>query len=341
MVYFYHICRIEITDPINEGKDIQLPTNQRPNKIQAFAHLFIAGGSGLLSITFMSVVGILVATIFTGFSVSDLVDPETLTKMQSDTNAMRILTFFGSSLALILASIVTVMAIPIMSNKWETVDIKTFLSLNRVDSIKWFALSVLFFFTCLPIMSSLLEWNMSWDLSRISPTLKDWASQMEIQNNKTYDVLFGERNFGNLLINLLLMALLPALAEEFFFRGVLLNIFHGLFKNIHVAIIVCAFLFSLIHFQAFKILPMMSLAIAFGYMVYWTGSVWTSVAAHFANNAIAVITLYFTKDGSYIEMLKQEQSMAWPYVIAGSALMLLLAFFIHKNAQPKLSNYYE
>ena len=190
-------------------------------------------------------------------------------------------------------------------------------------------------------MSALLEWNMSWDLSAISPDLMDWATQMELQNNKAYDVLFGERNIGNLLINLVLMALLPALAEEFFFRGVLLNIFHGLFKNIHVAIIAGAFLFSLIHFQAFKILPMMGLAIAFGYMVYWTGSVWTSVTAHFINNAMAVIGLYSSKDGGYLDMLEQEQSMAWYYIVAGTIALALLAYYIHKHAQVKLINYYE
>jgi membrane protease YdiL (CAAX protease family) len=93
-------------------------------------------------------------------------------------------------------------------------------------------------------------------------------------------------------VNLLMIAILPAIGEELLFRGVLLRLFREWTKNVHVAIIITALLFSFIHFQFYGFLPRFLMGVLFGYLVYWSGSLWVSVIAHFVNNGTAVIVAW-------------------------------------------------
>ena len=99
---------------------------------------------------------------------------------------------------------------------------------------------------------------------------------------------------GVLLINIGLMALLPALAEEVSFRGTLQQILaQGKLRGqIHVAIWATAFIFSAIHMQFYGFVPRMLMGVMFGYIFVWTGTLWVPILMHFTNNGLAVMAYY-------------------------------------------------
>ena len=103
---------------------------------------------------------------------------------------------------------------------------------------------------------------------------------------------------GGLLVNIGLMALLPAIAEELSFRGTLQQILEEgqgdkvQRTRVHAAIWVTAFVFSAIHMQFYGFVPRMLMGAMFGYVFLWTGSLWVPVTMHFTNNAIAVVSYY-------------------------------------------------
>ncbi len=108
-------------------------------------------------------------------------------------------------------------------------------------------------------------------------------------------------NIGVLLINICLMALLPALAEEISFRGTLQQIFspNPLTSNPltpHVAIWATAFIFSAIHMQFYGFIPRMLMGAMFGYIFVWTGTLWVPILMHFVNNGLAVVAYYLIGD---------------------------------------------
>ena len=105
-------------------------------------------------------------------------------------------------------------------------------------------------------------------------------------------------NIGMLLINIGLMALLPALAEEVSFRGTLQQILaQGKLKGqIHIAIWATAFIFSAIHMQFYGFIPRMLMGAMFGYIFVWTGTLWVPILMHFTNNGLAVIAYYLVGD---------------------------------------------
>ena len=103
---------------------------------------------------------------------------------------------------------------------------------------------------------------------------------------------------GGLLINIGLMAFLPALSEELSFRGTLQQIIYkdqsGKVQStkVHLAIWITAFIFSAIHMQFYGFVPRMLLGAMFGYVFVWSGSLWVPITMHFVNNGLAVLVYY-------------------------------------------------
>ncbi|MEM7102455.1 MAG: type II CAAX endopeptidase family protein [Bacteroidota bacterium] len=127
---------------------------------------------------------------------------------------------------------------------------------------------------------------------------------------------------GELLMNLLVIAVLPALGEEFLFRGILQNLFAKMGMKVHALIWTAAFLFSAMHMQFAGFLPRFFLGAILGYMVYWTGSLWVPIIAHFFNNACQVFAQYlYAKEVSDLDLEKID-GVPW-YVTIISALIII------------------
>lgn len=116
---------------------------------------------------------------------------------------------------------------------------------------------------------------------------------MEESAAKITEAFLNVHSIGGLLVNLIIIALLPAIGEEFMFRGVLLKLFREWTKNKHAAILISAFLFSAVHFQFYGFLPRFLLGVLFGYLFVWSKNIWVPVTVHFINNGLAVVLYYF------------------------------------------------
>lgn len=130
--------------------------------------------------------------------------------------------------------------------------------------------------------------------------IEEYLRQMEEEAALLTECFLQADDVWGLLINIGLMALLPALAEEMSFRGVLQQLLGG---RTHVAIWLTAFLFSAIHMQFYGFVPRMLMGALFGYMFVWTGSLWVPIVMHFVNNGIAVLCYYIlSREGVEMDM---------------------------------------
>ena len=151
----------------------------------------------------------------------------------------------------------------------------------------------------LPAINLVGYFNQQMSLPAFLEPLEQWMKTAEANAAHLTEQFLSVTTFDGLIINILLMALLPAVAEELTFRGVLQNLFEvkdeTLKKKgnrVHIAIWCSAILFSAIHMQFYGFLPRMLMGALFGYALVWTGSLWIPILMHFTNNAMAVI-LYF------------------------------------------------
>ncbi len=171
-------------------------------------------------------------------------------------------------------------------------------SVNQVLGIKTIPKKTSFLFVfiiaffSMPIINMLVEINSYFSLPESLAWLEEAILETEEQQKILTEALLITDSVNNLLVNVLMIAILPAIGEELLFRGILQPIFIRWTKSPHIGIFTTAALFSAIHFQLYGFLPRLYLGIIFGYYVYWSRSIWLPVLAHFINNLIAVIAYY-------------------------------------------------
>ena len=165
----------------------------------------------------------------------------------------------------------------------------------------------------LPAINLVGYFNQQMSLLAFLEPLEQWMKTAEANAAHLTEQFLSVTTFAGLIINILLMALLPAVSEELTFRGVLQRLIQTQTnettkrggKRVHVAIWCTAILFSAIHMQFYGFLPRMLMGALFGYALVWTGSMWIPILMHFTNNAMAVI-LYFTATRAGWEMEKVD-----------------------------------
>lgn len=148
---------------------------------------------------------------------------------------------------------------------------------------------------------NLLGWlNQQMSLPAFLAPVEAWMRAAEDAAMAMTQQMLAANTLGVLVVNLFLMAVLPAVAEELTFRGVLQQLVrskrasdnHGV---PHVAIWVTAILFSAIHLQFYGFVPRMLMGALFGYALVWTGSLWVPMLMHMTNNAMVVLLYYITQ----------------------------------------------
>ena len=127
--------------------------------------------------------------------------------------------------------------------------------------------------------------------------LQDWMEMTEAQASKITKLLLGNTGVSDLLINLIVIAIIPAIGEELLFRGVIQKLFTELANSKGFAVILTAVLFSALHMQFFGFLPRFALGVLLGFLYVWSGSLWVPITAHFINNAMAVILTWYMERG--------------------------------------------
>lgn len=180
-------------------------------------------------------------------------------------------------------------------------------------------IGVAIMFVSIPVTATLTTWNEGMSLGGAFSKLEDLIKNLEETAKATTEKMLNVNTIGGLLLNLVIIALIPAIGEEMTFRGVLQQSLTRK-MNPHIAIILSAAIFSFFHFQFYGFLPRMFLGILLGYMFYITGSLWTSILMHFVNNGSAV-ALYYLGNKGIIEDAEHwgETQNAW--LIVGSAIV--------------------
>ena len=154
--------------------------------------------------------------------------------------------------------------------------------------------------------------------------IENWMKSSEEQAREITTLFLSSQTVMGLMANLLMIAILPAIGEEFLFRGVLLRLFREWAGNVHVAVILSALLFSALHLQFYGFLPRFILGIFLGYLFVWTRSIWVPVIVHFFNNGIAVVAAWLHARGSISTDVDSLGDADQPFMIISSLLMVLV-----------------
>ena len=143
--------------------------------------------------------------------------------------------------------------------------------------------------------------------------LHEWAGALEEQAAiMTKSLLSFETNF-DVVVVLFSVAVLPAVCEEWLFRGTVQSLIMRATGNIHLAVWIAAVLFSAVHMQFFGFIPRMLLGACFGYLVVFSGSLWPAILGHFINNAGVVLSAWWMGSEWIDQGLEPQPLTTWEW----------------------------
>lgn len=136
-------------------------------------------------------------------------------------------------------------------------------------------------------------------------------------------VTLSEEMSGNsFFLNLILMAVIPAISEEFVFRGVL---FHTYRKySVLYGIIISGVLFGFMHMNFNQFSYVFVLGIIFALLIEATGSIYTTMIAHFIVNGNSVLSMAIS---NLMARLGQSSQVALQNQITTQSLMMVIAVY--------------
>ena len=184
-------------------------------------------------------------------------------------------------------------------------------------------LSVLFL---MPFLNAVINWTQQ------TIHFPNIIVRLEEQMQQAEGMVLTTDKYLTFLTNLLIIAVFVAVGEEFFFRGVLQNIFSKVFKNPHAVIWTVGIIFSFVHFQFYGFFARAFLGVYLGYLLYYSKSIWIPVLAHFTQNAMGVISFYSIRDP---ELLKKADevgvgSTSWVAWVSLALFSITFALLIRK-----------
>lgn len=229
--------------------------------------MVIFGAIIFVSSTFFSLIGILLLGLMYGASGVQVVLGDNLTNL----NALKLLQILQTTGIFIIPAILS--ALLFSKKPWsylcfEKVKFQTILK------------------TFIIVLISLPAINLLASINQLIP-MSDWMVEMERKAEAITKAFLLTDSIWAYLVNILMIAILPAVGEELIFRGILQRKLVEFTRSRWIGILLAAALFSAIHMQFQGFIPRFALGVAFGYLLEATGSIWVPIAAHFFNNAIA------------------------------------------------------
>jgi len=208
-----------------------------------------------------------------------------------------------------------------------------YLKLNQLPAGYKFILVVLVMLVSIPVINMIAGLNSMIKFPQSMSGVQNYIDQTSKTYNTITESFMKVNTLQGLGINLLIVAIIPALGEEFLFRGVFQRIFSNWTRNAHWGIVISAFIFSAIHIEFYGFFPRWILGIMFGYFLLWSGSIWLPILAHFINNGIAVITYYLISNGTINEKMADIGSTSdiLPITISCCIFMGVGIYYLYKK----------
>lgn len=304
------------------------------HNMHAFPKLILLVALIIAAMIFTLVFGVLIAVPFFG---SDVLNKLSMLGNSSDPSLISLAKYFQ------IQSQLGTFIIPVLIFAFiDGRNISSYLKLNVRPGYIILILAGVCIVSAAPLINYLAELNMQMKLPSSLAGVEQWMRSSENKAGQVTEMFLNVSTVWGFLLNILMIGILPAIGEEFLFRGTLQPLFHTWTKNIHVAVIISAFLFSAIHIQFYGFIPRFLMGVLLGYSFVWSGSLWVPVFIHFVNNSAAVIMSYLFTIGNTsnaYETIGTGDSAFVPLILSlvFTALSVFLLYFLSKRKKLSIS----
>lgn len=184
----------------------------------------------------------------------------------------------------------------------------------------------------LPMLSTIAGWIGQLDLGE---TVKAAQSQ----NDRIMNALLTISSPVQLVLTFIVLAILPGLSEELFFRGIIMRSAARKSPFVFYPIILSAFVFALMHGNVNGLMSIFFGGLLLGSIYYLTGSLWCSIFAHMVYNGVQVYFSYLATTNTAMKAFAENNSVPLEYNIAGTIVFAVSLYLLWKTRTPLAPNW--
>lgn len=177
------------------------------------------------------------------------------------------------------------------------------------------------------------------DLIPLPDVIRNVVDPFKKMLEEMFRGLVQAETIPELLFVILVVAFVPAIVEELLFRGLIQKSLERSLNGVQAAIL-AGTIFGLYHFNPFAVIPLVGLGCYFGFLRYRSESIIIAMTAHFLNNALATVAVYFQMESEMIIGAKEAADRNIGAVLMQLVLYLalfLFAFFGYLRSTVRLS----
>lgn len=201
-------------------------------------------------------------------------------------------------------------------------------------SLRNLGLAILLIFAVQVFIESVNHYNNLITLPGSMKGLDDFFKQTKESGEKTLGLVLADKSINSLLINLFIIAVIPGIVEELFFRGCMQRSIARMGSNPHVAVWITAIIFSLLHFQLAGLFPRIFLGAILGYLYLWTRNIWAPIIVHIIHNGtIIFVNQMLLENDTYKKLSITDYSLSNVGLGATVSLVISIAimYLIYRN----------
>ena len=241
----------------------------------------------------------------------------------ADVNAMRLFTMGGQILFILLPALIFA--------KYVYPDVTSALRI-KLPNLKEIGIFLIGLIILTPLLQSFI-YIQNFAFTKLADNIvlfdkaRDILDKVDKLVESAYGSLLEAHSFFEGAFIVLIVAVVPALCEELFFRGFVQKSFEQKIKPVWAALITATF-FGLYHFNPYGLIALIALGFYFGFAAYTSNSILVPITLHFANNLFAVVAYLLIGDKDLVSSSVTKNESIISYAVGFIVLSLIFFSFI-------------
>lgn len=143
--------------------------------------------------------------------------------------------------------------------------------------------------------------------------------------------IVGEHSWTSFPVAALILGVVPALCEEFFFRGTLQRLLIRISHRKAFSVITVSIVFTAIHLDWFNCVGIFLCSVFLGYLYIYTSNIWVPVAFHLVSNLWNIFLMYAAARIQPGEMQEATGHIPWWSALISIVLAILLVRMVRTS----------
>ena len=165
------------------------------------------------------------------------------------------------------------------------------------------------------------------------------VKEMQAENDNIMSAFLNMPDTVSFIRTFIVMALVPAVGEEMFFRGILMRFIKKRTHTMVVPVLGSALVFAIFHSNIYGLPSIFTAGILLALIYNLTGSLWCSIFAHLLFNGLQIILSFAGRNNPAMTAFLASDSISYTLVAGGAILFGISFYLLLKNKTPLTANW--